>query len=99
MLVIARALLSKPQLLMLDEPSLGLAPKVTDQVYEILDQVRLRGVSILIVEQNAPRALGVADRIYVLNGGAFRIVGTEAELTANPNFEAAYFGLPMDGPK
>lgn len=99
MLVIARALLSKPVLLMLDEPSLGLAPKVTDRVYEILAEVRQRGVSIMIVEQNAQRALRAADRTYVLNGGVFRIVGTETELAGNPDFEAAYFGLNADGSK
>lgn len=99
MLVIARALLSKPVLLMLDEPSLGLAPKVTDQVYEILAEVRRRGVSLMIVEQNAHRALRAADRTYVLNGGVFRIVGTEAKLAGNPDFEAAYFGLNASGSK
>jgi branched-chain amino acid transport system ATP-binding protein len=99
MLVIARALLSRPALLMLDEPSLGLAPKVTDRVYEILADVRRRGVSILVVEQNAARALEAADRTYVLNGGIFRISGTTAELAGNPDFEAAYFGLKARGSK
>ncbi len=97
MLVIARALLSRPALLMLDEPSLGLAPKVTDRVYEILDGVRQRGVSILVVEQNASRALKAADLTYVLNGGTFRIAGTTAQLADNPDFEAAYFGLNKHG--
>lgn len=100
MLVIARALLSRPALLMLDEPSLGLAPKITDQIYAMLASIRRDGVTILIVEQNAARALAAADRTYVLNGGTIRIAGTEAELSGNPDFEAAYFGLapPGDAP-
>lgn len=97
MLVIARALLSKPTLLMLDEPSLGLAPKITDQIYAMLASIREAGVSILVVEQNAARALRVADRTYVLNGGIIRMSGTEAELSGNPDFEAAYFGLAPRG--
>lgn len=94
MLVIARALLSKPALLMVDEPSLGLAPKITDRVYEIFAEIRARGVTILVVEQNAHRALSVADRTYVLNGGIVRLSGKAAELAADPGFEAAYFALP-----
>lgn len=93
MLVIARALMSRPKLLMLDEPSLGLAPKITDRVYEIVDDIRARGVTVLVVEQNAPRALKAADRTYVLNGGAVRLDGPSSELAAHPDFEAAYFGL------
>jgi len=93
MLVIARALLSKPRLLMLDEPSLGLAPKVTDRVYELLAEIRAQGLTILVVEQNAPRALKAANRTYVLNGGRVRLAGPSATLAADPDFEAAYFGL------
>lgn len=93
MLVIARALLSRPALLMLDEPSLGLAPRITDRIYEIIREVRKSGVTVLVVEQNADRALKAADRTYVLNGGRVRLTGTAAELTGNPDFEAAYFGL------
>jgi branched-chain amino acid transport system ATP-binding protein len=93
MLVIARALMSKPTLLMLDEPSLGLAPMITDRVYEIIADVRGRGVTVLVIEQNAPRALKAADRTYVLNGGLVRLTGPSAELAAHPDFEAAYFGL------
>jgi branched-chain amino acid transport system ATP-binding protein len=93
MLVIARALLSAPALLMLDEPSLGLAPKVTDQVYALIGQARDRGVTVLVVEQNADRALGIADRTYVLNAGSVRLSGRSADLAGKPAFEAAYFGL------
>jgi branched-chain amino acid transport system ATP-binding protein len=97
MLVIARALLSRPALLMLDEPSLGLAPKITDRIYEIIHDIRKTGVTVLVVEQNADRALKIADRTYVLNGGRVRLTGTAAELTENPDFEAAYFGLSRQG--
>lgn len=93
MLVIARALLSRPRLLMVDEPSLGLAPLMTDRVYEVLADVRRRGVSVLVVEQNAPRALQVADRTYVLNGGRVGLCGPSGTLGNHPEFEAAYFGL------
>src|SRR5690606_37411056 len=93
MLVIARAMLSKPTLLMLDEPSLGLAPKITDQVYELITQLRAQGLTVLVVEQNADRALRVADRTYVLNSGRVRMSGLSMELRTDPAFEAAYFGV------
>ncbi len=93
MLVIARALLSRPKLLMVDEPSLGLAPMMTDRVYEVLAKVRQRGVSVLVVEQNAPRALQASDRTYVLNGGRVGLSGPSGDLGNHPDFEAAYFGL------
>ena len=95
MLVIARALLSRPTLLMLDEPSLGLAPKITDRIYEIIGDIRRQGVTVLVVEQNAERALKAADRIYVLSGGQVRLSGSAVELRDNPDFEAAYFGLGL----
>jgi len=93
MLVIARALMSRPRLLMLDEPSLGLAPLITDRIYETVAAIRARGVTVLLIEQNAPRALRAADRTYVLNGGLVRLAGQSANLAAHPDFEAAYFGL------
>jgi branched-chain amino acid transport system ATP-binding protein len=93
MLVIARALLSNPTLLMLDEPSLGLAPKITDRIYEIIADIRSRGVTVLVVEQNASRALQAADRTYVLNGGIVRLTGLSSDLRHHPDFESAYFGL------
>ena len=93
MLVIARALMSRPTLLMLDEPSRGRAPMITDRVYEIISDIRKRGVTVLVIEQNAPRALKAADRTYVLNGGMMRLAGASAEIGAHPDFEAAYFGL------
>jgi branched-chain amino acid transport system ATP-binding protein len=93
MLVIARGKLSDPVLLMLDEPSLGLAPMITDQVYELVETVRQRGVAVLVVEQSADRALRSADRTYVLNSGSVRLSGDSAKLRGKPEFEAAYFGI------
>lgn len=92
MLVIARALLSRPRFLMLDEPSLGLAPMIVDRVYDLLSEMRQTGLTILVIEQNSGRALGFADRTYVINGGQIRMQGASADLAAHPDFEAAYFG-------
>jgi branched-chain amino acid transport system ATP-binding protein len=92
-LVIARALLSRPRLLMLDEPSLGLAPTIVDRVYELIEAIRADGVTVLVVEQNARRALRTADRTYVLNGGQVRLTGRSQDLASDAGFEAAYFGI------
>jgi len=101
-LAIARALLSRPRLLMLDEPSLGLAPTVVNQVYTLLRTVREQGVAILLVEQNAERVFGLSDRVHVMSGGAFGLVGSAAKIRSDPRFDAAYFGIhmrePADGP-
>ncbi|MEO8668110.1 MAG: ABC transporter ATP-binding protein [Bauldia sp.] len=94
-LAIARALLSRPKLLMLDEPSLGLAPTIVDQVYLLLRAIREQDVTILLVEQNAERAFAIADRVHVMSGGQFRLSGTPAELQRDPEFDAAYFGIRM----
>jgi branched-chain amino acid transport system ATP-binding protein len=94
-LAIARALLSRPRLLILDEPSLGLAPTVIDQVYELIGQLRAQGVTLLVVEQNAERVFGLADRVYVMNGGEFSLGGRAADIRRDPRFDAAYFGLHM----
>jgi branched-chain amino acid transport system ATP-binding protein len=82
---------------MLDEPSLGLAPAIIDQVYGILAEVNARGVAILLVEQNAARALDAARRTYVLNAGLVRLDGTKDTLLGNAAFDAAYFGVEMAG--
>ena len=97
MLVIARGMLSDPALLMLDEPSLGLAPRITDQVYALIETVRARGVTVLVVEQNADRALRAANRTYVLNAGLVRLSGASADLRDHAEFEAAYFGIAAAG--
>ena len=95
MLAIARAMLSRPRLLMLDEPSLGLAPAIVDKVYELLRQIRDQGVSLLVVEQNASRAFALADRACVMNSGAFTLTGAPAEIERHDAFDAAYFGVAM----
>ncbi|OHV61241.1 ABC transporter ATP-binding protein [Mesorhizobium sp. LCM 4577] len=95
MLAIARAMLSRPRLLMLDEPSLGLAPNIVDKVYDILRQIRSQGVSLLLVEQNAARAFALADRACVMSRGTFTLTGTPAEIERHEAFDAAYFGVAM----
>jgi branched-chain amino acid transport system ATP-binding protein len=98
-LAIARALLSRPRLLLLDEPSLGLAPAIIAQVYEHLADIRAHGVAVLVVEQNAGRVLRAADRIYVLSGGLVQLSGMAEEVLRDTTFEAAYFGTPLERPK
>jgi branched-chain amino acid transport system ATP-binding protein len=92
MLAIGRALIAKPRLLMLDEPSLGLAPKVVDAVFERVHAIHEDGVGILIVEQNARRALGIADHGYVLELGHVRLEGSGQDLLDDPNVQKAYLG-------
>lgn len=92
MLAIARALLGRPKLLLLDEPSLGLAPKVVDTIFETLSRINAEGVSILLVEQNAARALHIAHRGYVLESGSLVASGTGAELLHSPEIRKAYLG-------
>jgi branched-chain amino acid transport system ATP-binding protein len=93
MLAIGRALLARPALLMLDEPSLGLAPIVIDRVFETLEELRTDGLTILLVEQNAARTLELADRIYVLRTGTIELAGPSEELARNPRFEEAFLGF------
>jgi branched-chain amino acid transport system ATP-binding protein len=95
MLAIARALLTRPRLLLLDEPSLGLGPMIVDQVYERLSALHRGGLSILLVEQNATRVLEMADRTYVLRSGEAVLSGTTDELLGDPDFDQAYFGVSM----
>ena len=92
MLVIARALLARPRLLLLDEPSLGLAPVIADQVFALIEEIRGEGVTILLIEQNAGRALSVADTAYVVETGRIAASGPAQELKRDPRVMAAYLG-------
>jgi len=91
-LAIARALMSRPKLLMLDEPSLGLAPILVDGIFEVIARLRKTGVTILLVEQNAERALDIADRAYLLDTGRIEFAGTPDELRQQVDIVGAYFG-------
>ena len=93
MVAIGRALMARPRLLLLDEPSLGLAPAVVDQMFEIIRAIHAEGVSVLLVEQNVPRALDVADRAYVLEEGRMVADGPPAILRREPRIQEAYLGL------
>ncbi len=91
-LAIARALMSHPKLLMLDEPSLGLSPTMVDLIFDLIVKLRERDTTILLVEQNAERALKIADRVYVLNTGTMEFSGTPQQLESELDIEAVYFG-------
>ena len=92
MLAMGRALMSHPKLLMLDEPSMGLAPILVEQIFDIIRSLHKAGTTILLVEQNAQAALSVADRGYVLETGKVVTTGTGAELLASPIIKKAYLG-------
>src|SRR5215472_2015614 len=93
MVAIARGLMAQPKLLLLDEPSLGLAPKVVDEVFDKIEEVRRRGVTMLIVEQNVVSGLSISDRGYVVQHGAVVLADTAKNLLANETVRAAYLGL------
>ncbi len=92
MLAIGRAMMSRPKLLLLDEPSMGLSPLLVDQVFEIIKQLRDDGTTILLVEQNAGKSLAISDRAYVLELGNIVLSGTGAELAASDEVKKAYLG-------
>jgi branched-chain amino acid transport system ATP-binding protein len=92
MLAMARALMSKPRLLMLDEPSMGLAPILVEQIFDIITELHASGVTILLVEQNAQMALSVADRAYVLETGMISMTGNAEDLLHNDSVRKAYLG-------
>jgi branched-chain amino acid transport system ATP-binding protein len=92
MLAISRALMSEPRLLLLDEPSLGLAPLIIKDIFDAIRQLRESGLTILLVEQMARQALGVADRAYVLETGRITAEGSGRELLDDPKVKAAYLG-------
>ncbi len=92
MLAMSRALMSHPKLMMLDEPSMGLAPILVDQIFDIIKELHAAGTTILLVEQNARKALQVADRAYVLETGSVTLSGTGAELASSDAVKKAYLG-------
>ncbi|MFA5658290.1 MAG: ABC transporter ATP-binding protein [Oscillospiraceae bacterium] len=92
MLAIARGLMSRPKILLLDEPSLGLAPLIVNQVYELIQKIRESGITILLVEQNARKALSICDHAYVIENGAINISGTGKELLCSDVVKKAYLG-------
>jgi len=92
MLAMGRALMSRPKVLLLDEPSMGLSPIMVDKIFEVVRDVSARGVTILLVEQNASRALGIADRGYVMESGIVTMNGPAKELLNDPRVRAAYLG-------
>ena len=93
MLAVGRGLMMKPRLLMLDEPSLGLAPVVTDATFAKIQEIHAMGTAILLVEQNVARALALVQRAYVLESGKVTLHGTSGELTRNKQVQAAYLGI------
>ncbi len=92
MLAIARGLMARPNLLLLDEPSMGLSPILVEQIFEIIREINAQGTSILLVEQNAQMALSIADRGYVLETGRITLEGNATELLENPQVIEAYLG-------
>ncbi len=95
MLAIARALMSEPVLLMLDEPSLGLAPKIVGELFGIIKQLREENMTVLLVEQNATAALAIADRAYVPENGRITLSGAAREMLTNPEIKRMYLGIGM----
>jgi branched-chain amino acid transport system ATP-binding protein len=92
MLAIARALMSRPELILFDEPSLGLAPKIVEQVFEIITDICKKGITVLLVEQNAFAALEMCNRAYLLESGSVRLSGTGAQLLKEPHVKQTYLG-------
>ena len=92
MLAVSRAMMGAPKLLMLDEPSMGLAPVLVDMIFETITKIREQGITILLIEQNAAAALDVADRAYVLESGAIKMSGKASDLAKDPAVTKAYLG-------
>jgi branched-chain amino acid transport system ATP-binding protein len=92
MVAMARAIMGKPSLLLLDEPSMGLSPMMVETVFQVIEQIAKQGMTILLVEQNAQRALSIADRAYVMESGLITIEGTGEELLHDSRISKAYLG-------
>ncbi len=92
MLAMGRALMSRPQILLLDEPSMGLSPLMVDKIFEVVQEVSAQGVTVLLVEQNASRALHMADRAYVMESGLITLSGAASDLLHDPKVREAYLG-------
>jgi branched-chain amino acid transport system ATP-binding protein len=92
MLAMGRGLMSRPKVLLLDEPSMGLSPIMVDKIFEVIKEVSERGVTVVLVEQNASRALGIADRGYVMESGIVTMNGEAKQLLDDPRVRAAYLG-------
>jgi branched-chain amino acid transport system ATP-binding protein len=92
MLAMARALMSQPKVLLLDEPSMGLSPIMVDKIFEVVRDVSSQGVTVLLVEQNARRALQIADRGYVMDSGEITMTGPGKQLLVDPKVREAYLG-------
>jgi len=93
MLAVARALMAKPRLLILDEPSLGLAPMLVEHIFQVIEQLKAEGLTILLVEQNVHHALDLADRAYIMESGRISHEGSAADLRHDPRVESAYLGF------
>jgi branched-chain amino acid transport system ATP-binding protein len=98
MAAIGRALMACPRLLLIDEPSLGLAPTVVEQVFDVIRAIHEGGVSILLIEQNVAKSLAIAERAYVLEGGRIVSEGKPAELLERPHIREAYLGETVNEP-
>ncbi len=96
MLAIARALMARPKLIMMDEPSMGLAPLIVKDIFEIIEKLRAEGNTVLLVEQNAKAALRIADRAYVLETGRIMLEGNAEDLLSNRDIQRAYLGRDLD---
>ena len=92
MLAMGRGLMSRPKVLLMDEPSMGLSPIMVDKIFEVVREVYAQGVTILLVEQNASRALQIADRGYVMESGVITMTGAARQMLSDPKVRAAYLG-------
>lgn len=92
MLAVARGLMSEPKIILLDEPSMGLAPLIVNQIYDLIKEIRESGITVLLVEQNAKKALSICDYAYVLENGVIKLEGTGEKLSSNEDVKKAYLG-------